>query len=639
MTKRNLKLTMATVSLRVALFFVNAVLAVSPVTEQVDWPKFMAAHDMRWDRLPGNWYSAPLLGNGEQGTLMYQLDSRTIRWDVGCSAAHDHRPFEDDDLSEKIVAVLNRGRHFIGHLRLELPANLTGGVSRLSLWDAEATGTLSSSSGTAHWTTLVHATEPVMRFELTATGNLAGANFLYVPEEARSPRAVRIGELRSPVNPSPVLSTLSDGVKTAVHNLWAGGQTAVAWLQKDVGGTKRLWLSVKHSFPGSEAVDQAIAAVRLAASADQAAWVQAHRDWWQNYYPASFVSIGDSYWDSFYWIQQYKLACATRDNGWIIDNQGPWLQPTAWNALWWNLNIQLSHSGVYKANRREMGSALSHSLDVNRDNLARNVAEAYRQDSYAIGRCSSAWDLLSQAGQPGGRPPMDSNIGRECGDLLWALHNVDLEYLYWQDTDLRDNVLYPLLTRAVNYYRHFLVEESDGLLHLPSTHSPEYRSAEDCTYDIALLRWAVGRLLEMAEEKGLTEQDEPLITAWNEIQTKLVPSHTNETGLMIGRNIALTSRHRHFSHLMAIYPLRTLTPETIADRDMIELCLNHWHSFGAGAGYSVTVGACMAAILGDGDTGDAAAKLGRTTTYLSCCRGRMDRPPVPSAPRRRGLSG
>ena len=90
-----------------------------------------------------------------------------------------------------------------------------------------------------------------------------------------------------------------------------------------------------------------MAAVRAAAKADQTAWVQAHRDWWHAYYPASFVSTGDAYWDSFYWIQQYKLACATRDKGWIIDNQGPWLQPTAWNAIWWNLNVQLSHSGGY----------------------------------------------------------------------------------------------------------------------------------------------------------------------------------------------------------------------------------------------------------------------------------------------------
>lgn len=592
---------MKSIRLFALLLLVNATTAESAI-DAVNWPEFMAEQDMRWEKLPRKWFEGPFLGNGEQGTLMYQLDRRTLRWDVGCSAAHEHRPLDEDDLTEKNVTVLNRGRHFIGHLRLELPTDLTGGTSQLSLWNAEASGILTTDAGTATWTTLAHATEPVIRYDLTTEGTLKGAQFTYVAEEPRNPRAMRAKTPRTPANPSPRLSTLADGVQTAVQDLVAGGQTAVAWLQQDLDGTTLLWLSVQHSHPGSDAIDKAVAAVRAASAADQAVWVQAHRKWWHDYYPQSFVSVGDAYWDSFYWIQQYKLASATRAKGWIIDNQGPWLQPTAWNAIWWNLNAQLSHSGGYKANRRGTVSALSHRFDINRDNLALNVAEPYREDSYAIGRTTSGWDLLGHAGQPDGRKPMEPNIGREMGNLLWAMHNVDLEYRYWQDAALRDNVLYPLLTRAVNYYRHFLVENDDGLLSLPETYSPEYRRATDCSYDIDLLRWGVGRLLELAHEKEYTESDEPLIAHWQEIQTKLVPAHIDEeTGRMVGRKVKFTSRHRHWSHLLAIYPLRTLTPDTPANRELIERSLSHWHSFGRAMGYSFTGGSCMASILGDGD--------------------------------------
>ena len=52
---------------------------------------------------------------------------------------------------------------------------------------------------------------------------------------------------------------------------------------------------------------------------------------------------------------------------------------------------------------------------------------------------------------------------------------------------------------------------------------------------------------------------------------------------------------------MAIYPLRTLTPETPADRVLIDRSLTHWHSFGRAMGYSFTGGSCMASLLGDGD--------------------------------------
>ncbi len=588
----------------------------APAVDAVEWATMLARHDLVWAKLPQRWMEAPFLGNGEQGTMLYQLDARTLRWDVGCSAAHDHRPVAQDDLAEKHVEALNRGRHFIGHLRITLPADLTGGTARLSLWDAEAAGTFTSAAGAAKWTALVHAAEPVMRFELSATGDLAGAAFSYVPEEARSPREVRTKAPRKPANPSPRISKLPDGVHTAVHDLHAGGQTAVAWLQTETAGTRRLWLSVQHSFPGNDASARAVAAVRAAARADQIAWVDAHRAWWHAYYPASFISTGDGFWDAFYWVQQYKLASATRDRGWILDNQGPWLQPTAWNATWWNLNVQLAHSGFPTANRRGQGSALSHRLDVLRDNLALNVAAPYRADSSAIGRSSSGWDLLGHAGQPGtGRPPMDGNIARECGHLLWALHNVDLEYRYWRDAGLRDRVLYPLLVRAVNYYRHFLVKEADGLWHLPETYSPEYRRAADCTYDLDLLRWGNGRLLELAAEMGLTEREQPLLAAWRDLHAKLVPTHVNATGRMIGRDVALAGPHRHWSHLLAIYPLRTLTPETAADRELIRRSLDHWHSFKASlAGYSVTGGACMAALLGDGDR--ALAFLDRLKPFL-----------------------
>lgn len=583
--------------------------ACSVIDAEVDWPQFMADKDMYWEKLPEKWFEAPFLGNGEQGTLMYKLDKRTLRWDVGCSSAHDHRPMNEDDITEKNAAVLNRGRHFIGHLRLELPEDITGGTTHLSLWNADATGTLTSDGGTVEWTTMVHATEPVMRFDLTAKGKLKGASYIYVAEDARSPRAVRaktlpvpLDELRVPANPAPVLSVLDDGIQIATHNLYAGGQTAVAWLQKEVEGTTRLWLSVQHSYPDKEAINNAIEAVRHAAATDQATWVQTHRDWWHDYYPQSFVSVGDAYWDSFYWIQQYKLACATRDKGWVIDNQGPWLQPTAWSATWWNLNAQLSHSGGYTANRRGMVSAMSHRLDINRDNLALNVAEPYRADSYAIGRSTSGWDLLGMAGEPNGRKLMDENIGRETGNLLWAIHNIDMEYRYWQDLQLRDEVLYPLLTRAVNYYRHFLVENDEGQLSLPETYSPEYRRAVDCTYDLDLLRWGVERLLELADEKDLVEKDEPLISSWKEIQEKLIPVHVDDkTGRMIGRDVKLTGRHRHWSHLMAVYPLRTLTPENSDDRELIDRSLTHWHSFGRAMGYSFTGGACIAALLGEGN--------------------------------------
>ncbi|TWU54322.1 hypothetical protein Poly51_30390 [Rubripirellula tenax] len=581
----------------------------------VDWPTFLSSHDLITATIPDRWDAAPFAGNGEQGTLVYQTGPRTLRFDVGCSAAHDHRPWEQDDLSEKHVEVLNRGRHFIGHLTLNLPADLTGGETRVSLWNAEASGTLRSPHGQATWKAIVHAKEPVIFCELNTTGELSEARFEYVPEVPRNPRAVRAKTPRTPPHPEVKTLVRDDGVHVAVQDLIAGGQTGVAWFVESKGQRTRLWLSVQHSFPDRSAAKDAIAAVRRAREADLVDWIAQHEHWWHRYYQQSFLETGDPFWDRFYWIQQYKLGCATRDEGWIIDNQGPWLQPTAWNATWWNLNAQLSHLGGLTANRRGAVSALRYQLNRNQGNLRLNVAEAYRMDSSALGRSSSGWDLIAHVGEPGGRVGMDPRIGAECGNLLWALHNVDLEYRYWNDTTVRDETLFPLLVRAVNYYRHFLQLGHDDRWHLPKTYSPEYRLASDCTYDLDLLHWGIGRLLELADEKGLNESDKPLVAVWRDLRDNLVTVQSNDTGRAVGGDVWLTGGHRHWSHLMAIYPLRTLTPDLQQDRDLIERSLKHWRSFGRGiAGYSHTAGSCMASLLGDGD--QALEYLNQLRPYL-----------------------
>jgi hypothetical protein len=58
-----------------------------------------------------------------------------------------------------------------------------------------------------------------------------------------------------------------------------------------------------------------------------------------------------------------------------------------------------------------------------------------------------------------------------------------------------------------------------------------------------------------------------------------------------------------------------ITPDVKEDRELIQLSLSHWHSFKRPlAGYSATGGACMAAMLGDGE--QAFGFLNRLRTFL-----------------------
>ncbi|MCK4998915.1 MAG: hypothetical protein KAS23_05240, partial [Anaerohalosphaera sp.] len=378
--------------------------------------------------------------------------------------------------------------------------------------------------------------------------------------------------------------------------LAAGGKTTTGWYHEQRNEKRIYVVTVQHSYPETNATERAVAVLKKVKLTDRHVWEAVHRKWWHDYYEQSFVSIGDTVWESYYWIQMYKLACAARSDRALIDNQGPWLQPTGWNGTWWNLNIQLSYSPVATANRLDIGKSLTGHLERNFQTLIENVEPQYRHDSAGISR-NTAMDLKGMVGKPGGWDVGERDIGCEVGNLTWTCHNVYMMYRHSMDEGLRDRLLYPLLKRCVNYYGHFLYKGDDGRLHLPETHSPEYGNAADANYDIALLRWGCLTLIELAKERNA---DEPLRSEWERILENLVGYPVNENGFMIGDGVGFDRSHRHWSHMLMVYPLRVVTPDK--DEALIRKSLARWHSFpNALAGYSYTGGASFSAFLGDGD--------------------------------------
>jgi hypothetical protein len=82
----------------------------------------------------------------------------------------------------------------------------------------------------------------------------------------------------------------------------------------------------------------------------------------------------------------------------------------------------------------------------------------------------------------------------------------------------------------------------------------------------------------------------------------------DEHGLRINADQGFDMSHRHYSHLLAIYPYHLLTPEQDqTSRELIVRSLNRWQGLkGAQAGYTHTGGCAMYATLGEGDEALAA---------------------------------
>lgn len=572
------------------------------------WRTVLEDADLVWQRMPTTWYEGPFLGNGFLGSGIYAEPgaaadggTRAVRFNVQHSEVQDHRP--------EFGSLFGLARLPIGHFTLEPVGTITGLDWRLGLRDAELTGTLTTDKGTLTLRALVHNDRSVLAVEVTPSAGERDFRWVFHPADAISPRAA-FKPLPDGYRGNPPAEVAQhDGVWAAVQPLLAGGQHVTAWRERSTVRARTLYVHVAHSYPGATALGRALKAVREASPLRYSALALTHRAWWHAYYRKSFVSLPDARMQRFYWVQLYKTASAARRDAPVMATSGPWLEPTPWPNTWWNLNAQLEYWLIHGSNHLEL-DAITRSLSEFRDNLARETAPPYRADSLGIPRTTDP-QLINGAdgpltgygvGIPGQEPPTP-----EVGNLTWALHNVWLSYRHTMDESILRDVLYPLLRKAINYYLHFLEPGPDGKLHLPATFSPEYGgNSRDCNYDLMLLTWGCRTLLDAAELLGV---DDELAPRWRDVLARRAPYPTDANGFMIGADIPFAKSHRHYSHLLAVYPLYELTGSTPDEQALIERSLAHWVGFeGALQGYTFTGAASMSALLGKGE--DALTYLG-----------------------------
>ena len=564
-----------------------------PSAIDVDWPAFLARQDPIWNRLPARWEEGVFVGNGLLGAMVFSDDGRSLSWQLGRTDVVDHRPIVDP--------ILASPRLPIGRLRLDADAAIDRFEARLDLWNAELVGTLTTSRGTVSLRWYAHASQAVIVIELEGGEPALALRAGFRPDLAIIERhLIRKTPLtEGDLNPAPFVERFGETF-VSVQPRTSGGEYAVAWREsRAADGGRLIVASVADSHPDAGARRTAADAVDRAMAEGAEALRRTHRTFWHAYYPASFVSLPDARIESFYWLQMYKLASATRADGLPIDNQGPWYRRTPWPALWWNLNVQLSYWPVYAANRLSLGESLVRFLDERRDVLRRNAAGESRPagDVMAIGRMSGP-DAVSPIGFVG--PWTPKNGAQEVSNLVWVMHNVWLHWRYSLDDRLGRELLFPVLKASVNAVLTLVERGPDGVWHLPETISPEFpKTARDTNYDLSLLRWGCRALLDLDSRFELRDSQ---ATVWREALQRLPPYPQGPDGYMIGRGVPFDVSHRHFSHLLMIYPLKMVVGETPAERALIERSLAHWIGFeGALQGYSFVGASLISSLLGKGD--------------------------------------
>lgn len=579
--------------------FACAVAAPAPATsaapcvaDQVDWPAYLARHDMRWDTPPQSWREAPHFGNAQLGSLMF-CEKDGLRLEVFRAGVHDHQS------NEFGWTAYSRPRFTIGHFTLKTVGKITGVSWRKDLWNAELTGVVKTDKGEIRLRHFVHAHDMAIATEILPDAGEAACRWEWVPGVAKTPRPGSAADARygkaykiQHAKPNPPGREESDGdTKVWIQDLLAGGGYAVARAETTrPGGARTLVVSIANSFPEKTARDTAVADVNAFAQTDLDKSAATHRAWWHDYYRKSFLDIPDVRLASLYWNSIYRYGATARKGRFIVETPGIWAQPSSWCYITVDWNVQAAHWALPAANRLETDGELMEMLHRGRDNLVANVRPVEWQADSAYLSIATQPDMISPRDQ-------DMRYWNYTGILPWMLHNCWWSYRYAMDDAMLREKLFPLLRRAANFHLH-LLEERDGRLHLPKTGSPESVHTRDCNFDLALLRWECETLLWSCERLKIAD---PLIPKWKDVLARLVDFPADEKGYRYGADAAYTD-HRHGSHLLMIYPLYVANIER--NPESLELLKKSVQTFCATKGLPAMVashGVPLAASIGDGE--------------------------------------
>src|SRR5438874_6076218 len=176
---------------------------------RVDWPVFLARHDLVWDRLPTRWGESAFIGNGRLGATI-DAQGGVLGWTIN-----------------RTDFVHDQSRYPIGRVVLKTAGTVQGGTVRLTLWDAEASGTVTTDRGEVRCRSFTAARPSVIVIVLEGTGGESGVALDWAPAEARPPRKVYRKDPFTPedLHPPPVVTHASHEI-TSVQSFIGGGAHA-----------------------------------------------------------------------------------------------------------------------------------------------------------------------------------------------------------------------------------------------------------------------------------------------------------------------------------------------------------------------------------------------------------------------------
>ena len=412
--------------------------------------------------------------------------------------------------------------------------------------------------------------------------------------------------------------TKSENHVTYKQDGWGGFKYMVHVTWEKSGSTIVGCWSISSEYPKWEKSPSAIEVVKNHLSTGFQKAFKGHQKWWNNYWAKSSINIPDSVLERQWYLEQYKFGSAARSNTPPISLQAVWTADNGKLPPWkgdfhHDLNTQLSYWPSYSGNHLDLEEGFINWLWEHKE-IFKRYTKAYFETSGL-----NVPGVTTLEGDP-----MGGWIQYSFGPTVsaWLGHHFYLHWRYTMDREFLQEKAYPWLKDVAIFLEDLSVKNSDGKRKLPISSSPEINNnssnawfGETTNFDLALIRWTYAKAAELANELGKEEEAshwEQLLDEWPDY------SVDDETGLMIAPGYPFDISHRHFSHMMAIYPLTQINWSQGKDaQQLITKTVNNLTALGSDwwTGYSFSWLGNIQAQMKDGD---AAAKTLRVFAENFC---------------------
>lgn len=567
--------------------------SLSPITLDIDFNSFLSRSDPVWtwtnasSSQPTQWVQSLFGGNGDLGFMIWTPPglSSTIRIDISRTVVYDDRTPDMPQYMNNFV--FDQPRLPIGHFYASWVGNLVNATGKISLYNGIVILNIITDQGTlalnmyasADWTTA-----DVMVLETNSTNN-EHWSITWIPEIAQSTWSGQSN--RYVPNPAPFNSSSSIGnnlllnMTTQAHLKGTAHTTAI--LQSTITTQSTIYYITISPVLSSTTVanNWATAQVQQGQQAGYSLRI-AHVNWWNSFWPnGGFITVEYSILESFWFIQIYKFASGTQEGRALHDLEGPWfIDGTDWPDLHWDMNLQQTYYLPIAANRPSLASTLVDFMTqmYTSGNFNTNVPPEWQADSAAAPTGASSLSGNMSCYWVYG-PNCTTSPPSVTGNLLWALQLVHLTGLYAANDTIQTDIVFPMLTRALQAYQHFQIpnEFGDGVIHLPVTFSPEYPGPQgpDANYDLSLYRWGLNLAIALAGQYNIQS---PYLTNWQNTLANLswYSIDNSSNTFEIYRGIPYGTPHRHYSHLFMIWPLRALEFTNSSQYLTAKLSIDRW---------------------------------------------------------------